>query len=226
LYYDGDTYSSDGTVTRRFGIVDLGTLTWSYTASDTVFHATISDKKDGYAMGRCPKYPVTGLTGYATPDYVIGQSSNSSLLKRIFISDPNYTTVADFKAAMSGVYLVYELATPTTETADPYTNPQIVDNLGTEEYVTTGIVPVGHYTQYPTDIVAKVDGLPSDFSTLIAPTETGFKASRAYSVNQFLIVDNQLYKVTASIASGATITPGTNVTAATVADILTQLLNA
>ena len=28
LYYDGDTYESDGTVTRKYGIVDLGTR-WS-----------------------------------------------------------------------------------------------------------------------------------------------------------------------------------------------------
>ena len=49
---------------------------------------------------------------------------------------------------MSGVYLVYELATPTTESAAPYTNPQIVDDFGTEEYVTDSIVPVGHVTKY------------------------------------------------------------------------------
>ena len=161
LYYDGDTYSSNGTVTRRYGI----------------------------------------------RAYQSGDESDT-------------TVITD------GTNTVYKLTTPTTETAEPYTNPQIVDSDGTEEYVTTGIVPVGHSTQYPTDIVAKVDGLPSDFSTLIAPTETGYKASRAYSVNNFLIVDNQLYRVTASIASGATITPGTNVTAVTVADILTALLNA
>lgn len=161
LYYDGDRYASNGTVTRMYGIR-------AYQSGDE--------------------------------------------------SDP--TVITDMTNT------VYKLTTPTTETADPFTNPQIVDNLGTEEYITTGIVPVGHYTQYPTDIVAKVDGLPSDFSTLIAVTETAYKATRAYSVNQFLIVQNQLYLVTASIASGATITPGTNVTAVTIADILTALLNA
>ena len=29
LYFDGDIYESDGTVKRRYGIVDLGTLSWS-----------------------------------------------------------------------------------------------------------------------------------------------------------------------------------------------------
>jgi hypothetical protein len=51
---------------------------------------------------------------------------------------------------MSGVYLVYELATPTTETADAYQNPQICDGYGTEEYVDERAVaiPVGHETEY------------------------------------------------------------------------------
>lgn len=47
-----------------------------------------------------------------------------------------------------GTNTVYKLSTPTTETATPYTNPQAVSNLGTEEYVSTSIVPVGHETQY------------------------------------------------------------------------------
>lgn len=233
LYYDGDRYSSDGTVTRRYGIVDLGTLNWSYNSERSLHQVSLSTMRTGFGANDslpllCAKYVTAYRSGYTyISDKQIGTGTAGGVSTTVlYVNDSAYTDAATFKTAMSGVYLVYELATPTTETADPYTNPQIVDNLGTEEYVTTGIVPVGHYTIYPTDIVAKVDGLPSDFSTLIAPTETGFKASRAYSVNQFLIVNNQLYKVTASIASGATITPGTNVTAVTVADILTALLNA
>jgi hypothetical protein len=33
LYYDGDRYLPDGTVERRYGIVDLGTLTWTSTSA-------------------------------------------------------------------------------------------------------------------------------------------------------------------------------------------------
>ena len=80
LYYDGDTYESDGTVSRRF----------------------------------------------AERAY---QSGDESL--------------AD--AITDGTTTVVKLATPTTETALPYHNPQIVGD--TEEWVTTGIVPVGHETK-------------------------------------------------------------------------------
>lgn len=232
LYYDGDTYQSDGTVTRRYELSDLGTLNWyADNTRPQVFRTdgltNVMLKQSPWADVVCSRYVLNKVAPDALSDMQIS-TINSYGAGYIFIKDSNFEgyTGAQVKAALSGVQMVFQKASPTTEQADPYTNPQIVDNLGTEEYVTTGIVPVGHNTKYPTDIVSKVDGLPSDFSTLIAPTEKGMTASKTYAVNNFLIVDNQLYRVTAAIASGATITPGTNVTAVTVADILTQLLNA
>ena len=50
-------------------------------------------------------------------------------------------------------------------------------------------------------------------------------ATRAYSVGELLIVGDALYRVVAAIASGATLTPGTNVTATTVAEQLLLLAN-
>ena len=51
--------------------------------------------------------------------------------------------------------LVYELATTTTESAEPYAAYQIVDDWGTEQYTVTpqtGLpaLPVGHVTEYQT----------------------------------------------------------------------------
>lgn len=51
-------------------------------------------------------------------------------------------------AITDGTNTVYKLATPTTETAEPYQEVQICSPYGTEEYVTTSIVPVGHETWY------------------------------------------------------------------------------
>ena len=89
-------------------------------------------------------------------DKEIGINQNG----RVFVNDFSYTDAATFKAAMSGVYLVYELAEPTTEEAEPYTSPQIVDDWGTEEFVTTSIVPVGHNTSYPANLRDKLQHLP------------------------------------------------------------------
>lgn len=66
----------------------------------------------------------------------------------IYIHDESYTDANTFKNAMNGQQLVYELQTPTTEQGDPFPSPQIVYPDGTEEYVTSNGVPVGHETRY------------------------------------------------------------------------------
>ena len=126
-------------------------------------------------------------------------------------------------ATTDGTNTVYKLTTPTTETADPYQSLQVCDPNGTEEFVTTGIVSVGHETRYPENLRAKIEGLPWDFSSLIAPTEKTTKASRNYTTGALLIMNNVLYKVTANIANGGTITPGTNVTATTLSEVISAL---
>ena len=59
-----------------------------------------------------------------------------------------------------GTNTVYKLTTPTTETAEGYEQYQICDPSGTEEFVTTGIVPVGHETRYPANLRDKLQHLP------------------------------------------------------------------
>ena len=102
LYYDGDTYESDGTVTRKYGVR-------AYQSGDESLADAITD----------------------------------------------------------GTNTVYKLATPTTETADPFTNPQVVDQNGTEQYVTDSIVPVGHYTRYRVNLLDNLNQI------LKAPTTDG-----------------------------------------------------
>lgn len=85
LYYDGDEYTSDGTVKRN-----------------------------------------TILRAY--------QSGDESLANAI----------------TDGTNTVVYSANASTQTATPYTNPQIVSKYGTLEYVTNSIVPVGHKTTYLT----------------------------------------------------------------------------
>lgn len=217
LYYDGDTYEHDGTVTRKYGIVDMGTLSWTYEGAYNFFYTQISNKANGTNF-ICAKYTNVGIQtdsqmGSASSGIIATSSATS---KYICIKDTAYTNATAFKNSLSGVYLVYELATPTTETAEPFTNPQILSPYGTEEYVITGIVPVGHDTKYPSNLRKKIEGLPWNFSNIIAPTEVTNKATRNYAIGDYLILDNTLYKVTSAIANGGTITVGTNVSATTI----------
>ena len=138
--YGGTLNATTGVLTIDRAMVDLGTRSWTYVSADTVFYTSISDKKDGNANIICSAYKSGGNTGYSTPDYTVGHSTNSSLSKRIFISDPNYTTAAAFKTAMNGVQLCYELATPLTYQLTP---TQVSTLLGANNiYVDSGEVEV------------------------------------------------------------------------------------
>ena len=151
VQFDGDIYSSDGTVQRRYGIVDLGTLTWSITGG-RFYTSGISAKAPPLASVIanvvCAKYSTVAQSD-AEGDKYVYLSYPSGLL---YITDSAYSSASDFKTAMSGVYLVYELATPTTESASPYVNPQYCNKYGTEEFVTEeqgGVAMItGHNSEY------------------------------------------------------------------------------
>ena len=157
IYYDGDKYKADGTVNRRFGVVDLGTLTWVYDSSPTypLFRSDgitstakpVASHTDA-ANVRCAIY-TTNSENYA---YIGAATKCISMTTwgQIRIRDTAYTSVAAFKASLSGVYLVYELATPTTETTSSFTPIQYTGS--TESFSTDNDVPVGVDAKYYTDL--------------------------------------------------------------------------
>lgn len=168
MYYDGDTYESDGRVTRKYGIVDLGTLNW--VAGEYESHIRFNAILDGaYADSSCGLVS-TRFISNAAPTGTNGVDRAMTMFRngRLYIRDDAYSTASDFTTAMSGVYLVYELAEPTTETAEPFQSPQIVDDFGTEEYVDYGVIhgdrdvaiPVGHETQYMSNLRDKLQRMP------------------------------------------------------------------
>lgn len=161
LYYDGDTYESDGTVTRKYAIVDLGTLTWikNTNAHKTYFQTTseIADMKK--STGTTTKQNTFVCSKYLEESWSHAlDDDNYDKYICVGWKDKSYVSIADtsyassdasaFKTAMSGVYLVYELATPTTETVTGFTSPQAVGS--TESYTDnrTVPIPVGHESTY------------------------------------------------------------------------------
>lgn len=162
LYYDGDRYLPDGTVQRRYGVVDLGTLNWTYFNFEghLRFAASLSAKA-GTMNLMCTKYKTVSY-GDAFNNLTVGISIHTDG-SQVAVYDPTYTDAATFKASLSGVMLVYELAEPATETALPYQATQIVDDWGTEEYVLADgafPVPVGHDTMYQNNLRAKLEMSP------------------------------------------------------------------
>ena len=158
LKYDGDIYPPSGNGTERFTEIDLGTLNWIVGGgSNQLFSAPISDSVAYSKDGLFERFFL--LTDKAPNTLSTGEAVVAS--DRVYVYNGGAYSDADaFKTAMNGVYFMYKKATPTTFTADPYTNPQIVDPSGTEEYVGSPI-PVGHETDYPmtlTDTMPTADG--------------------------------------------------------------------
>ena len=153
LYYDGDEYLYDGTVNRKYGIVDMGTLNWALSpSSSNVFYCDVTGLKpkttavaENAICGRTyVGSSVLYLVNMNDKEFITGTTH------RIYIKDTAYSDAPTFKSSVSGNYLVYELDSATTESADPFTNPQNVDPNGTEAYIDTRDVPipVGHETYY------------------------------------------------------------------------------
>lgn len=234
LYYDGDTYESDGTVTRKYGIVDLGTLTWNRdtttrpadSATIHAFYASVADMK----MYRYTVNPNLLVVGYEVAessdvDYAGRDSIKDRLVGgadangRFWIYDSRYNefSTSQFTEAVSGLYAVYELETPTTETADPYNGTQIVDDFGTEEFVDAGVaaetrdvaIPVGHNSLYQPNLRAKLEMVPE------APEDEGYYVVYHHDgINEYvpLIIPQELpelpsedgtYTLKCTVASGS-----------------------
>lgn len=174
VYWDGDRYLPDGTVERRYGMVDLGTLSWTRYAdgANPIYYANLPDKTKNPATSNevdavaCGYLWRPSVSNANTASLTLGDkefcgfSAVSDHRSFLYFRNDAYTTEAAFREAVSGVYLVYELATPTTETAQPYHSTQWVSDWGTEEFVSTGIVPVGHETRYPANLRDKLQHLP------------------------------------------------------------------
>ena len=168
LYYDGDEYESDGTVIRKYGIVDLGTLTWNAPNGSGRTSASAGAKPipsstdlmnlicDKYITITARQWYDSTATGIAFCGSGYGTDGNVGIVDPSFIGK----TAEEVKTALSGIYLVYELTTPTTEEAEPYQYTQIVDDLGTEEFVSNGFIPASHLTEYPANLRDKLQHLP------------------------------------------------------------------
>lgn len=119
--YDEINFLSQKAI-KRIGAVDLGTLNWNYDStspSHERFEAGVDGIKlvSGSMKGNlvCSKY-----TAVSADDIYLHTTDKTiavhNIVEQVWIYDTTYTDAAAFKAAMSGVMLYYELATP-VETA-------------------------------------------------------------------------------------------------------------
>ena len=162
LIVDGDEYESNGDIKRKYGIVDLGSLDWSYTESANKYNfrssislpnAKLPSSNNQYPEALCAKLFVNKYTE-TTDNSITIIWEDSTYAGRIWVTARAYNDATTFKTAMSDVYLIYKLITPTTEQTTPFTETEIVGS--TEEFIDYEVaqsnrdvaIPVGTETDY------------------------------------------------------------------------------
>lgn len=135
--YTGTIGSEGGE--SRWGEVDLGTLTWMYINIEghRRFVASLYAKPNTINL-LCSCYKAVAYSDVFN-NTAIGIAIHTDVTQ-VAIYDPDYTDATSFKAAMSGVQLVYELATPTTFTLPSPTIPTPTGTATTWATAEDGIV--------------------------------------------------------------------------------------
>lgn len=174
LYADGDIYPPSGEVQRRYKeeTFDGTESGWTWYASYNQAYISLQSaaKYDaGVISYVCDKLQAVSSNG--RPQNIGNFAALVSNGASVAFSAPNCDTLEKFKTWLgtNNVTFVYELATPTTETASPYQQTQIVDDFGTEEFVDAAVeanerdvaVPVGHETFYQNNLKAKLEMAPN-----------------------------------------------------------------
>lgn len=165
LYYDGDEYTSDGKVKRnkvQINLADLDFVAYpvgsdrtAYTAAGAVTTYGVKTIQSVVPNAFCsngfiPTYQNASRWNAGEFVFTLAGATLPANSIAFITANGAYASAEAFKTAMANHGIIAELATPTTETAQAYTNPQIVSKYGTLEYVTNSIVPVGHKTTYLT----------------------------------------------------------------------------
>jgi len=201
-----DEKTPDGTITRRVGYVDMGTLNWSAISNNRFETSSpISGAKYYPSITapniRCSRYQtVTFKTIYETStDMCISIWNEAAYIQ---VRDTSYSTAAAFKTAMSGVYLYYELATPTTEQGTAFAENIPCDDFGSMYWTQTKGIPQGNEIFYPVDYKASIDTLynrvEGDMSAIVIDSQLEVVADRIPEAPS----EDGTYTLKATVSSG------------------------
>ncbi len=210
--YGGTLDVTTGVLTVDRAMVDLGTLFWGY-SSGLFYTNGISSTSINWANWSgtpplvCSAYKAVSNATFDNSDYCVGYAYNSAQLRA---KDSRYTDATSFTSAVSGVQLVYELATPQTYQLTPQ---EVRTLLGTNNiFSDCSSVEV----EYRADTKLYIENLTQ-------PAEDDLVANQAITSGKYFMIGNSLYLALANIASGAQITIGTNAQRVSLADALNAI---
>lgn len=187
---------------------------------------SVRDNMTIYYTGHTPIYGmVHNLTAgklYITHGYIASYAGEE-------INEPWVSSIDEYAEGTTPT-LGAEVAYPLTEALE-----YDVDKIQVTPFLNENFISMYRcnitltYGEYTSGLNAKIDANTENINgtkSMIATVLPSMKAVEPLSVNDFVIVGNKLYKVTANIASGGTLTVDTNVTETTIGAELTALLNA
>lgn len=220
--YGGDLDLITGIYTDYGEVVNFSDLTWTWGETYALFSAQLPGRviqaDEPFAFCSNYEYIGAGDIAWIAANIQENQIALQTTSSRLRIKDTRFTTVEDFLAANANTQLVYRKAS----TAYKLPVPDVLPASGANSYTTTS----GSFSAI---VNAYLDALTGAIkrtapASIIADSESG-AVSRAYSINDFLIYNNKLCKVTAPIQSGGTIQIGVNAVITTLGAEITALLN-
>jgi hypothetical protein len=177
LVADGDIYEGDGKITRKYGIIDLGTLTWISEDSSFLGVARVNADKikplgiKWTSVPLCSSYEGVLHKGYNAFEYGEIGLSNAESAPQLRCRSEEFIgkTNEEIKSMMSGVILQYELAEPILNRGTNFDSPQVFIPGGNEYFVKTYTstpdrdidIPAGHVGKYYGKSMFKEISLPT-----------------------------------------------------------------
>jgi len=156
--YGGTLDVVSGVLTVTHAAVDMGTLTWQRASG--AFYAAISDKAVGNFNLISSMYATT--TASTVADMGDYQIKGHATTGTIYVKDSRYTVSADFKTAVTGQTVCYELATPQSYNITPITDIKTLLG-GNTIYTDAGAVSV----EYVADTKLYIDNKVAELQALI-----------------------------------------------------------
>lgn len=169
--YGGEVDVERGVLKVTYGIVDLGSLTWTYVSgANARFACTtpISNIKPSdsgstlpYAICSCYAKATINQVYQHSSDLIFGIQDEASISVPIWVYDSNYTDAATFTTAVTGQKLVYELATPYEIQLSPYEvnllqGANVITSNGTSVTITYREGTIATLEDIPSETVNKL----------------------------------------------------------------------
>ena len=190
-------------------------MVWNSATQQYVSTGIQAEGEDGYS----PEVTITSIEGghrvtITDKDHPQGQSFD--------VMDgqggggtSDYTDLTN-KPSINNVTLTGNKTAADLGLATPSDIPTDAGDIEFDDQETYAAGSVGAELSAQSNAISANEESITDTQSMVATVETTTTASKNYAVGDLLVYDGKLYKVTSAIATGATITVGTNVTQTTV----------